>query len=423
MKPVNLLLIYSYGPSEMRPTTAEHLDSFRAYSPHPVTYVNLAKESLPPLSELRQYDLIVFHYLYMANHWSGEDWLRGLMRKASAVLRTNAVKAILVQDEFYHPDLYCMFISAFGINCVFSVAPPAEWPKIYRHVDFSKVHFYPSLTGYVDDRVLLKPSVAAPPPKDIDIGYRTAGKPYFWFGRHGYLKQQIADAVLAQAPKHRLNIDISTSGEDTIHGDAWYEFLARCKYTIGVESGTSIVDHDGAIHRRTMEFARLHPDAGFEDAEAACFPGRDGEIKLFALGPRHLEACMTRTCQILTEGDYNGVLRPWEHYIPVRKDFSNINEVLELVKEDTLRQEITERAYQDIVASGRYSYRTFVNDVVNQAMRHQGEHRRSYWSYAIDDSLRRVAHQAHAIPGRAKRFVKKIAGKVLARHTGNGEVP
>jgi hypothetical protein len=304
-----------------------------------------------------------------------------------------------------------MFINAFGIHCVFSVAPPAEWPKIYRQVDFSRVHFYPTLTGYVDERILAKPAITASPVKDIDIGYRTAGKPYFWFGRHGYLKQQIADAVLARAPRHGLSLDISTSGADTIHGDAWYAFLARCKYTIGVESGTSIVDHDGAIHRRTMEFARQRPDATFAEAEAACFPGRDGEIKLFALGPRHLEACVTRTCQILTEGEYNGVLRPWQHYIPVRKDFSNLDEVLDLVKKDTLRQEITERAYQDIVASGRYSYGSFVDDVVNKSMQHQGERRGSYWSYAWDDSMRRVAHGAHELPGRAKRFIKKILGR------------
>ena len=55
----------------------------------------------------------------------------------------------------------------------------------------------------------------------------------------------------------------------------------------------------------------------------------DGRLQLFAISPRHLEACATRTCQVLVEGEYSGVLRPGEHYIPVRKDLSNLDDVLE----------------------------------------------------------------------------------------------
>jgi hypothetical protein len=416
MQPAHkILLIYSYAPESMRPTIAEHLYSFKKYSPYPVTYVNLARQPLPLLRELHQFDLVILHYLFMANHWSGPEWMRQLMRRVSSVLRINAVKVALVQDEFYYPDIYCTIINEFGINCVFGVAPESEWPKIYRSVDFTKVHFFSALTGYVDDDVARKPKIVAPLPKTIDIGYRTSGKPYFWFGRHGYLKQQIADAVLKLGPEFDLSIDISTSGEDTIQGDDWYDFLVRCKYTIGVESGTSIVDHDGSVHKRTTEFVRAHPDATFAQVEAACFPGRDGEINLFALGPRHLEACMTKTCQILTEGRYNDVLRPWDHYIPVKKDLSNLGEVLEIVKKDTLRKDICERAFHDIVASGRYSYKGFVENVIATSLKYRDKKNASYWNYVLRDSLRLAGQGARVVPGKAKGLIKRIARKILAR--------
>ena len=83
-----------------------------------------------------------------------------------------------------------------------------------------------------------------------------------------------------------------------------------------------------------------------------------------AISPRHLEACATRTCQVLVEGEYDGVLVPNRHYLELKRDFSNIEEVLEAIKRDDLRDEITENAFRDIVESGRYTNRSFVDVVL-----------------------------------------------------------
>ena len=49
----------------------------------------------------------------------------------------------------------------------------------------------------------------------------------------------------------------------TFYGDDWYRFLARCRYTIGMEGGSSILDRDGSV--RACVEARLaeQPDATF----------------------------------------------------------------------------------------------------------------------------------------------------------------
>src|SRR5262249_22203739 len=125
----------------------------------------------------------------------------------------------------------------------------------------------------------------------------------------------------------------------------------------------------GSIRIKTLEFVEKNPDATLVEIEAACFPGLDGTLALFALSPRHLEACATRTCQILIEGNYNGVLRPWEHYIPLKRDFSNLDEVLEIVKRDELRPAMIERAYTDIVASARFTYERFAHYVIAETER------------------------------------------------------
>ena len=134
-----------------------------------------------------------------------------------------------------------------------------------------------------------------------------------------------------------------------------------------MESGASLLDPDGSIYHSVNAYLDQNPGASFDDAEQNCFKGLDGNLHLYALGPRHLEACAARSCQILVEGHYSGLLKPGEHYIPLKKDFSNIDEVLRIVKEDKLRDGIVEKAYRDIVASGKWTYREFVKFVLGKS--------------------------------------------------------
>ena len=148
--------------------------------------------------------------------------------------------------------------------------------------------------------------------------------------------------------------------EDVITGGDWVRFLLSCRYTVGVEGGASVLDHDGSLRACCERVLAERPDATFEELEAECFPGRDGEFGLVALSPRHLEAVATRTCQVLIDGEYDGVLEPGRHFIPLRRDFSNLDEVLETMRRDEDRERIVETAYREIVASGDWSYPRFV---------------------------------------------------------------
>jgi hypothetical protein len=71
---------------------------------------------------------------------------------------------------------------------------------------------------------------------------------------------------------------------------------------------------------------------------------------------------------VLTEGEYNGILLPGRHYIAVKEDFSNLEEVLKEIKRDALRKQIVETAYQEIVESGKYTYRQFVDFVISRSL-------------------------------------------------------
>ena len=363
----NILVVYAGYPT--RATLLDGLYCFDRYSEDKVSYLNLRLKSVPRYIRKLDFDLVIFHTLFFTSRHDPRAF-NALMRKALPLAECAGVKVMIPQDEFINAQGVNEFIRMFAIDVVFSVMPEWEWPRIYNTIDRSYVRICRVLPGYLDDVRLKKMRRFGNGIKTrgIDIGYRTAGRPPAWFGRHGLLKQKIADVFVDKGRRFGLKLDISTSAADTLLGDEWYRFLCRCKYTLGVEGGTSIIDRDGSIKCKTEEYCKKNPHARFDDIEKACFPGLDGQFRGYAISPRHLEACATRTCQVLTEGEYNGILLPGRHYIAVKEDFSNLEEVLKEIKRDALRKQIVETAYQEIVESGKYTYRQFVDFVISRSL-------------------------------------------------------
>jgi hypothetical protein len=366
----NLLIAY-WRPLNRQPPrefVREHLRSFERYSDQRCFYVNLGLGKVPAHLTRVPFDLVIFHTTLLgAPRWTPER-LEDVRERAKPLRSVDSVRVALPMDEYIRTDQLSDLINEWEVDLVCSVAPESEWPTIYERVDPSRTRFTQVLTGYLAHRAVdrinrLRGSVE----QTIDIGYR-ARYHYPWLGRHGLLKGELGPIFAQAAAERGLSCDISTDNDDVLYGDDWYRFLLASKYTPGAEGGASILDRDGTLREKTDAYTAEHPDASFDQVEAACFPGLDGSFGLRVISPRHLEACATRTCQILVEGDYNGILKAEEHYIPLREDLSNLDEVLDQVERDDRRAEITERAYRDVVASGRYSSEAFVAAVITAAL-------------------------------------------------------
>lgn len=364
--PGRVLVAYALLDWPLRKTVEDHLYSLDRYGRGRYHYVNVAIPGLARAYSRARWDAIVWHTSVLAwLRWAPSDQLRGLLRRVRSFQGQSAFSVALPQDEFLRSTQINAFLREAGVNHVFSVSPPSEWPKIYDGLDPERTRISRVLTGYLDPDTLARIDaiLARRSPRKIDIGYRAAAaKPYL--GRHAMLKTEIGEQIRARAEQRGLTVDISTEPKDTIFGDDWYRFLASCRYTIGMEGGASILDTDGSVREATEAYQASHPGATFEELEANCFPGRDGELSLFAISPRHLEATATRTAQILVEGDYNGILTPGQHYLALRPDLSNLDEVLDVVKTDRERAwELAEAAHADVVASGRWTYERLVGDI------------------------------------------------------------
>ena len=367
---MKILILYHYiHEYPIRATIRDHLYSFKKYSKAKCYYYNVGASFRAKTYLLKiKFDLIIFHTTFLSCRWGGSEYFKKVTKKINKIQNNKIIKIALPQDEFIYCNDLCEFIRDFKINHVFSVAPESEWKKIYDSIDFSKVTFHQVLTGYLNNTTIKKISNLSQKisNRPFDIGYRAYKAPQ-WLGRHGFLKTKIADVFKQESPKYNLNVDISTNPKDTILGDKWYKFMLKCKYFIGVEGGSTILDRDGKIKDNTNKYIKEHPTASFKEIEEACFPEIDGYLKLIAISPRQIEACATRTCQILIEGRYNNILKPNIHYIELKKDFSNIKEVLKLIKDDKVRKKITENAYNDIVKSGIVTYKNFVRNVLEKS--------------------------------------------------------
>jgi hypothetical protein len=413
---LNILIVYVMNKYPLRATLWDHLYCYRQYSDDHCFYLNLSVRSVPWYLHHVKFDLIIFDTLFLANRIKPE-WFDPVLEKARALKNFPAVKVALPQDEHSHSRGVTDFFSEFGVETVFSVGAETQWSKLYPEVDFDRVKFFRVLTGYLSGHTVRRLSKLgnAATPRDITVGYRT-WQPGPWLGRHGLLRKRIGDVFLAQAARRGFTHDISTEARDVLWGDDWFRFLLRCKYAIGVEGGSSVFDEDGSVQQSVEAYQRAHPDAGFEEIEKACFPGLDGSLNYVALSPRHLECCATRTCQVLIEGDYNGILQPGKHYLELKRDFSNLEQVMDQMSNDNVRSEITERAYRDIVASGNYTYRHLVDTVVNNSL--PGRDKISdqsltaaaiyYWMRVSEAfSWVQVALHLHSFVPRFKRLVRR----------------
>lgn len=127
--------------------------------------------------------------------------------------------------------------------------------------------------------------------------------------------------------------------------------------------GASIVDRYGKIANMVMQYLQKHPTADFAEVSEKILGPYENSIDYTGMSPRIFEAAMTRTCQVLAEGDYK-IVKPGIHYISFKPDFSDFDEVMKKIEDKKYCQQIAENAYQELIQSGKYTYQRYVRTMV-----------------------------------------------------------
>ncbi len=331
-------------------TIHDHIVAFEKYSQNNVFTVDMRLASLLPM---HLFDVIVVHYsVVLANLGTYYPLV------AEKVAHFTGEKVVYIQDEYRWIDATAQAFKDFGVSVVFSVIAPESVRLVYSHEWCDDIQFEYTLTGFVPESYL-NIKVPCYDDREIDVSYR-ARKVAAWIGEHSVQKWQIADRFLEDARRYGLHCDISTREADRIYAHNWVKFIANSKAVLGTESGSSVLDYTGKLQVEVEAYEAAHPEASFEEVRKLFFENLDGKVIINAISPRCFEAAALRTLMILYEGEYNGILLPWKHYVPLNRDHSNIQEVVDVLRDPDRASEIIDQCYTDIIASSKYSHKRMV---------------------------------------------------------------
>lgn len=352
-----ILLIYRHPFTANAPTIMEHVNSLAKYSRHRIWPVN-SKYGFPRGLKNIKFSAIVLHYSVFPIAVSKK------FTKFYQYLESipNTPKIAFFQDEHWGCIQRFNFINSIGIDTIYSLLEPQHHQEVYRtHTKCKTIKH--TLPGYVDNSLIKLANSTSKPDlnRAIDIGYRARPLPFHW-GKGGQEKTMIADEFVRRVGSSNLKIDIETAEAKRIYGSSWHHFIADCRAMIGVEAGVSIFDIEGKVQSACEQFLCKYPHATFDEIHASLLLPWENNIYYRTISPRVFECAAFKVCMILFEGSYSGILKPMIHYIPLKKDFSNFEQVLDIFNDPKERNRLTHNSYRDLIDSGIYSYQNFVRD-------------------------------------------------------------
>lgn len=283
-----------------------------------------------------------------------------------SLLNYQGIKIAFIQDEYYDTNLIKMFLEIINVNTVFSCVPNEHISRIYNNLNN---RFVFNLTGYVPeynfDRIPIKDRMC-------HVFYR-GRELHYLYGDLGQDKMNIGKRMKEYCDKYKLISNINWDGNNCIYGDEWFKVLGSSKVTLATESGTTIFDMDNLIVTEINNHLEETPNRGHQNGyskvpkysyEQICKLvnlKRNEVPNMGQISPKMFESIMLGTVLVMYEGYYYpGFLIPNVHYIVLKKDYSNIKEVINKIKDDDFLQKMSNKAYEDIIKSGLYSYKKFI---------------------------------------------------------------
>jgi hypothetical protein len=329
------------------------LESFRKFSKFSWFYLDFREFNNPHL-HLSDFDAVAVHYsVRLPFDQLNSDSVRKLSEY-------NGVKILFIQDEYDHTNKAKKIIGESGFNLVFTSVPTASIERIYPKNEFAGIIFVNNLTGYVPVDLCCATNTFIPPSKrSLVISYRSRSLP-LRYGRLGIDKVEIGRFVKKYCRLNGISSDIAWNEEARIYGDDWYNFLCSAKSMLGSESGSNVFDWDGSLEDEIEHYKIQHQNASDEEIYQELVASRELDGLMNQVSPRIFEMIAARTVMVLFEGTYSNVIVPYKHYFPLKKDFSNIRDIFNYLKDAEAIDRMVNQAYEDIIQSQNYSYKNFI---------------------------------------------------------------
>ncbi len=363
MAKLNVLILYD-AYSNLTNCHYEYLSSFSLFSQHNIQYVHATHDAACTI-DLEMFDVIIINYSIRTCQPLNQGCLQLSPAFIPALKKYQGYKVLFVQDEYDGTEYTRQFIEQLNIKLVYTCVPKQFVNTIYPHSRFPTVTFISVLTGYIADNHLKLHQYHKPfTQRQYAISYR-ARILASWYGDLCQEKMAIGKRMLAECERRNIPANIAWQDHQRIYGDAWYQFLANAKATLATESGCNVFDDRYEIRQSIQQELNVNPTISYAEIHAKYLAQHEGKVKMNQISPKIFEAIALKTALICYEGEYSGIIKPHIHYIPLKKDFSNVEEVLAKLDDHNYLEEITTQAYNDILLSEKYTYKKFIATIDN----------------------------------------------------------
>jgi hypothetical protein len=349
---LKILVAYSI-PSTQVQTTMDYLSSLKRLGGAEVSFVHVTHGAALAF-DLEEFDVIFHNYCarlcfegYVSESYRG------------ALMNFRGLKILAVQDEYDNTNVLKEAIKDLGFHIVLTSVPQSSLEYVYSRNEFPDVEFVTVLTGYVPDDFAAhrRPSVPLAD-RPYVIGYRgrdIGGR----YGRLGFDKFEIGRRMKEICEDRNIAHDIAVDEASRIYGSAWFDFVGSCRAMLGSESGSNVFDFDGSLLRAYNDMAAARGGRVPYEEFLPIVADRESGIEMGQISPRVFECALMKTAMVLFRGRYSDAIQPDIHYIPLEKDFSNIDEVFTRLENLPELSVMVDRTYEHLIASGNFSYRLF----------------------------------------------------------------
>lgn len=372
---MRILILWRQLCLKTRNTIFDHAFSFSKYdSKNEYFYFDMYNGRFPEDYKWitrDMFDAVIFHYSALGLRWGTKGYWYPFLEMMSKIWNNYpCIKILLPQDDYNKTEAIWNLADGIAADDIYTVMKAEDYHILYPKEKIGKCGIHTVLTGYVDEKYTAK--YDRHEKRCYDVVYR-ANKPSFAYGKFAQLKVELVRIFEECLNRENLRINLKNpqGNNGAFLGEEWIKFLASSRVTLGCLSGSGFADVDGHIHDKFDDYQKQNPDASYDIAKRDCFPNLEENLH-GVVGPRIFESAMTKTCQVLVGRDYQGILKPDVDYVVLNEDYSNLNDVVQKIKDVQYCEQVAEQCYRDVIESSKYSYAVFVNEVVKGIMKKVG---------------------------------------------------
>lgn len=363
---LNVLVLHRMGPvSERREAVIRLENMFAEERPDLNIVTHDADMPFPKFVAEFPFDLVVLNSTFLGAR-TAERRLARFQEIYGPTVRSATFRVALPQDDYDSSALLDEWMVDWEIDRLYCVIPD-RWKEIYPSYSESGT-IVPGFTGYITNDWIQhwrdpKPRLQ----RRWDVTYRTHDlSAHRCDLRH--LKFAISDRFLdAVGPGSGLQMDISSRAADHIAGPRWHDFIEESRFCLATPSGSSFLDPRGEARRCVAKLVAENASTTLADVRATCFPPDIPERPFSAISPRHIEAGLALTVQIATLGDYSGLMHPGEDYVALEEDCSNIQEVLDVIRDEEHCNGLAHNFRDRLLSEPRLQRTAIVDEIVTAA--------------------------------------------------------